>query len=827
MMRFFLASMFGMLLILSFASNSAAQTGFPDWHAANMRWVEAGCDTHYFRSDNGSTLSWGETYNLQAYNLMYLADGDTLWLYKLAEHGFAIKNSAKDLPADTSLTVDSFYADGYLGWGNAQYSGEYDEYLVWDGHFCTEIAKFIRTVYEDDQLIPIFGARADTLLRFLEQHVAAKWYAIWYEPRTNRPGELATNDTYHRWIGGQNLDRIPVNRYTAFGNFLLELSRISMSGHYTPFNPEMIPWYRQVVTEMAQEFHDLLEYNPLLDMYLWTYSTESSSNDLSHSAIETGFAFDCYQNGIVFTETDMKRMGHTLTRHLWKNPGDFRQTELWDYFNQTETSGNGYDTYTRKWAQLGSIDPLVCAVESGVMRHFAESRNYCSGVYATGIAALAWVNRAAQPITAAISTHLEEIEGDGDRFPDPGEKLKLYISIANWGNKSLDSLSVSVACDDERIEFIKNTARYTEIASLDTIANEADPFIIQIKPEIDTGGVLPLLLEIRFGERTRVDSVSLTIGPVDVLLIDDDGGADFELAYQTAVLDSLCRFQYWNVETMGCPAQFLNDFEKIIWFTGEQDQNTLTPEDRDAIKAYLNQGGKMIFFSKGAEGDLLDSEEPDSLFFRDYLHALPSIRTISNKWVTLRTVISEFYPTPYLVLGAIDNFLFRAIEPGPDAASILKYPFGCAALYTTRQHRMAYVTFGIEHLKPDNTVLETYQKRRHVMRKLLEMVDEIDAHVIRIASIPAKFELTTFPNPFSDRLTVEFLLPGKAGIELSVYNIRGRLVKRVFSGMKSAGTHQLAWDGFDEQNSPVSNGLYLLRFRTDEVKQTYKICHIR
>ena len=126
-----------------------AQTGFPDWQASVMQWAEAGKDTSYYRSDNSSTLAWGETYNLQCYNIMYQVDSDTIWLHKLAEHGFAIMNSATDVPTDT-IGYHPLYEDGYRGWGTRTYTDEYDEYLVHDGHFCTELAKFVRIVYQDE-----------------------------------------------------------------------------------------------------------------------------------------------------------------------------------------------------------------------------------------------------------------------------------------------------------------------------------------------------------------------------------------------------------------------------------------------------------------------------------------------------------------------------------------------------------------------------------------------------------------------------------------------------------------------------------------------------
>ena len=164
------------ILLLAVPHLVFSQVAFPDWHQANVNWAEAGYDSLYYKAYDSATLAWGETYNLQAFNLMYQTDQDTMWLHKLAKHGYGIMNSAKDSPPDT-VVYNPMYDDGYLGWGTWRYSDEYEEYLVHDGHFCTELAKFVHTVYENEVLYTQFGQRADSILHFIERNVAGKWYS--------------------------------------------------------------------------------------------------------------------------------------------------------------------------------------------------------------------------------------------------------------------------------------------------------------------------------------------------------------------------------------------------------------------------------------------------------------------------------------------------------------------------------------------------------------------------------------------------------------------------------------------------------------------------
>jgi len=803
--------------------NTSAQSGFPDWHQANIRWAEAGYDTFYYRSDNGATLAWGETYNLQTYNLMYQVDADTIWLHKLAKHGLEMMRNAKDVPADTSIQVDPLYRDGYLGWGNASYTGQYEEYLVWDGHFGTELAKFIRAIYENDSLYTWFGNRADTLLHFLEENVVDKWYSIWDHPRVAFPGDISTNDTYRAWIGGDYLSEIPVNRYAAFGNFLLELMQIARTNHYQSSHPEYIVWYEETVLQMVDAFRSMLEYDSAIDAYLWGYSTHGHNNDLSHSAIEVAFAYDCYKNGIGFTLRDMKRFAHTLTRHLWKNPGDIWNAELWDSFSQDEWSNLSLDAYSRKWALLGMFDPLACAVESGVMRELAESGNYSSGVYAAGIAALALVNKDAFPVVAATGLTLNELSGDGDDFPDPAEELELAVHIANWGHQTIDSLWASIECSDERVEIVRQESQYHAIVSMDTLANSSQPFIFKIKANTTVGGIIRLFLTLQTGAKSRRDSINLQIGPVPLLLVDDDGGLDYETAYIDGVLDSLSLFQYWDTAKKGSPAAYLADFEKIIWFTGDRRVNILPDSERTALGDYLDRGGKLLLFSAGVEQSLLDSVEPDTAFLQDYLHALANDGSASTFWITTKVVQPGIYPSQYLVVSSTNNSGFRSITAGPGALPLLQYSFGDAAIFYNLHHHVVYFTFGLENIQHGNSSLQ----RRFLLSKLLQLLDQPASVRMAENALPDHFDLRAFPNPFNAQVAIEIPLSSPQRVQVSIFDVRGRLVQSLFDGQAKDGIFRCTWDGTDENGLVTSSGIYFIQFKSGDQVQFFKISKLQ
>ncbi len=69
-----------------------------------------------------------------------------------------------------------------------------------------------------------------------------------------------------------------------------------------------------------------------------------------------------------------------------------------------------------------------------------------------------------------------------------------------------------------------------------------------------------------------------------------------------------------------------------------------------------------------------------------------------------------------------------------------------------------------------------------------------------------KFQLSSFPNPAQDQLTIQFALEQAGNVVVDMYDLRGQRVAQVFDGFLSEGTQQV-------QYSPtsLSNGYYILR----------------
>jgi len=91
-------------------------------------------------------------------------------------------------------------------------------------------------------------------------------------------------------------------------------------------------------------------------------------------------------------------------------------------------------------------------------------------------------------------------------------------------------------------------------------------------------------------------------------------------------------------------------------------------------------------------------------------------------------------------------------------------------------------------------------------------------------SIPKQFELyQNYPNPFNPVTTLQYALPGDALVNITIYDIMGRQVKTLIDRSQTAGYKSIQWDATNDNNQPVSAGLYLYTIQAGDYSQTKKM----
>jgi hypothetical protein len=91
------------------------------------------------------------------------------------------------------------------------------------------------------------------------------------------------------------------------------------------------------------------------------------------------------------------------------------------------------------------------------------------------------------------------------------------------------------------------------------------------------------------------------------------------------------------------------------------------------------------------------------------------------------------------------------------------------------------------------------------------------------AEAPRVPALRTSPNPFTTRTAILVTLPAPGPVELGIYDIAGRLVRRVAHGPLGPGDHRFEWDGRNDAAQIVASGVYFVRLRAGHQRVDGKI----
>jgi hypothetical protein len=87
--------------------------------------------------------------------------------------------------------------------------------------------------------------------------------------------------------------------------------------------------------------------------------------------------------------------------------------------------------------------------------------------------------------------------------------------------------------------------------------------------------------------------------------------------------------------------------------------------------------------------------------------------------------------------------------------------------------------------------------------------------------------LSVSPNPFRGAATVLFSLPGTRNVDIAVFDVLGRRVRTLRSGMLGAGEHRLVWDGQRDGGTRAPGGLYFVRVVAGRERLSMKVVSVR
>lgn len=333
----------------------------------------------------------------------------------------------------------------------------------------------------------------------------------------------------------------------------------------------------------------------------------------------------------------------------------------------------------------------------------------------------------------------------------------------------------------------------------------------------------------------RLDFTFISDG-TGILVMDDDGDQDYETYYEDALPEEYVQGT-WTRALQPPTADELGTFDAILWFTGEATP-TLTEEDRQALEAYLDTGGRLMMSGQDIGFALADPSSDEYSqstleFFNSYLHAE---YVSDDAGIYTLTGVSGDPISDDLDLeiqggdGADNQTSPDIIDPVSPAVGIYEYGPGDVGALRAESggHKVAYFAFGFEAVNSQAT-------RDELMRRTVQWLlspTGISGDEPGDSRLPKQIALSqNYPNPFNPQTRIVVEIPGDEGqqvsVNLAVYSIRGRVVATLADGTMDPGTHAFTWDGKDQSGNSVPSGPYFYRLTSGDRVVTKKMLLVK
>lgn len=414
----------------------------------------------------------------------------------------------------------------------------------------------------------------------------------------------------------------------------------------------------------------------------------------------------------------------------------------------------------------------------------------------------------------------DDSRGNDNGQPEAGESVDLFFTAENV--RALEnSLTVIARCDDPLIVFTDSTSVFSNVPVNEPFSNQLDPMTFSVSAGYTSNFVnFTLLFVARGGEYTQEFTWRSIIGSPQILLVDDDNGASIDTFY-TKVLDSLRQpYILWSVSGRGTPAGVLEQYENVIWFTGDTRPQAPLESDVTALINYLDGGGHLIITSQDFVQRLSErGSTQDTILLHQYLKA--GYHQLETDHHPIGVSGSPF--SGYLFItsgsGGANNQLWQdAITVFPGGIQMLSYRSGrLAAVASIGNYKTLTIGFGFEGI--NDLLPDYYDSRATFMQAALTVILNPQSVSDGTESLPENALLSqNYPNPFNARTIISFDMVRAGHACFEIFDLLGRVVDTPLDGMLQAGRHDVVWDAADRPS-----GLYFYRLVTPHGQATRKM----
>ena len=449
------------------------------------------------------------------------------------------------------------------------------------------------------------------------------------------------------------------------------------------------------------------------------------------------------------------------------------------------------------------------------------------------------------PVLGYASHRVDDPPPDGNRSGtlDPGETGYLIATLHNGGLGKAYSVTGTLRSADPRLHVLDSTGSFGDIAPDTTGSNDADRFTVFADYSIPRDSSIPCTLVVATGDITRRLGFSIKIGSIRTIDPIPDGPRNPPL--------------YWAYDEVDTGYAECPVFDWVdIADTGTRLMDGIIPDDTTIVIDLPPEFGPFRYYGQDYHQLSICSNgfiAPGATAYQRLLNAnLPMDSGPPMLAVNWDDIYPEFGNGIWYYHDAANHRFIVQWDSVPYVFGYTTYDWYEIVLYDTTlsasdgncEFLFQYLTanktnsstIGVQN--PAGTIGitalfdATYTKGAspwipgHAIKfttdapKVAVEDRAVGRDMTRLSSIGI---VSQTPNPFTRTSRLRYAVPREMRLSLAVYNLTGRKVTSLFSGLAQPGVHSAVWDGRDTQGRRVPQGVYFYRLETDEARLTRKV----
>ncbi len=287
-------------------------------------------------------------------------------------------------------------------------------------------------------------------------------------------------------------------------------------------------------------------------------------------------------------------------------------------------------------------------------------------------------------------------------------------------------------------------------------------------------------------------------------------------------------------------------YQSLFWHSFEQTNFETLIQNREAIRRYLELGGNLFLTTylpslaiAGTSGYPAVYEDDSYISSVFGFYAADYQTAARFKYaLPMDSGFPELTVDPQKTLGALNGHIFKVESISANASAQNIYYYGSDYENSSSQGALNGLPVGIYYdCAPGKALTISFPLYNMEAEDARDLVNHVFGTLFHAAlDNPAAYLIpapnlsisSLHPNPFANQISFEVSSSRKdTPLCISVYNLKGQLVKQIHRGHVKGGGSTYQWNGRDDRGRDTAAGIYLLRVSQGSDNRTRKMLKLK